>query len=79
MSCTHMQDIDSSIIIFIDSIPRFAITHILSDADKSWSGMRGRVDNSLLRASLPAISPENRQGALVCVCGPGPFTSTIIK
>ncbi|KAF4517744.1 hypothetical protein B566_EDAN002949 [Ephemera danica] len=58
---------------------RFQVVHVLSDADSQWSGLCGRVSRELLETmfeidtggSLANLQPSP---ALVCVCGPEPFT-----
>ena len=61
------------------SLFRFSATHILSNASEAWSGMKGRINETILKANLPVVNPENRYSALVCVCGPEPFTAAIGK
>lgn len=58
---------------------RFTVMHILSDAEKSWGGTRGRIGETLIRRNLPVVNPENSQEALVCICGPEPFTTAVTK
>jgi cytochrome-b5 reductase len=58
---------------------RFSVTHVLSNADKSWAGMRGRIGETVLRNNLPVVNGKNHQKALVCVCGPEQFTQGVVK
>lgn len=66
-------------IVFFPSCFSFSVTHTLSDADKCWGGLKGRIDKSLLRTNLPKVNPNKRQETLVCICGPEPFTNIITK
>uniref|UniRef100_A0A8C5ESK1 Cytochrome b5 reductase 4 n=1 Tax=Gouania willdenowi TaxID=441366 RepID=A0A8C5ESK1_GOUWI len=50
--------------------PRFQVEHVLSEPCGSWSGRRGRVDESMLK---DFITPEDSK-RYVCVCGPKAFT-----
>lgn len=49
------------------------VSHILSAADDSWSGNRGRITADFLKALLPPPSEH----LLICVCGPQPFTTGV--
>uniref|UniRef100_A0A8D3AND5 Cytochrome b5 reductase 4 n=1 Tax=Scophthalmus maximus TaxID=52904 RepID=A0A8D3AND5_SCOMX len=54
---------------------RFQVEHVLSDPCESWSGRKGRVDESMLRDFLNR--PEGSK-CYVCVCGPTAFTELTI-
>ncbi|CAD5123541.1 DgyrCDS11881 [Dimorphilus gyrociliatus] len=50
----------------------FNVINVLSQPSANWQGPTGRIRKEILENWLPAaISP-----ALVCVCGPSPFTET---
>ncbi|KAK3910947.1 Cytochrome b5 reductase 4 [Frankliniella fusca] len=53
---------------------RFTVSHVLSEADETWTGLRGRVDGELLRSQLPSRNPQDEPKAFVFVCGPTAFT-----
>lgn len=56
---------------------RFIFTNCLSEADDSWTGLRGRVTKDIVKSVLPDVSGTEK--LLICVCGPLPFTQTVIK
>lgn len=49
----------------------FQVDYVLSEAEDSWSGRRGRVDEDMLRDFL--LRPAGSR-CYVCVCGPAAFT-----
>lgn len=49
----------------------FQVDHVLSEPSESWSGRRGRVDQSMLADFL--LRPDGAR-CFVCVCGPTAFT-----
>ncbi|XP_034256976.1 cytochrome b5 reductase 4 [Thrips palmi] len=53
---------------------RFSVTHILSEPDDMWTGLRGRIDGELLKAHLPSRSPQEDPKFFTFVCGPTAFT-----
>lgn len=53
---------------------RFTVSHVLSEADESWTGLRGRMDGELLRSQLPSRNPQDDPKTFVFVCGPTAFT-----
>uniref|UniRef100_A0A8C5ET21 Cytochrome b5 reductase 4 n=1 Tax=Gouania willdenowi TaxID=441366 RepID=A0A8C5ET21_GOUWI len=55
--------------------PRFQVEHVLSEPCGSWSGRRGRVDESMLK---DFITPEDSK-RYVCVCGPKGFTNFSVR
>ncbi|XP_019854312.1 PREDICTED: cytochrome b5 reductase 4-like [Amphimedon queenslandica] len=57
----------------------FKVTHILSSPDKSWNGYKGRVTPEFLQSHLPAPSFLDKQQRLICVCGPQPFTTSVLS
>uniref|UniRef100_A0A2R5LCN6 Cytochrome b5 reductase 4 n=1 Tax=Ornithodoros turicata TaxID=34597 RepID=A0A2R5LCN6_9ACAR len=60
-----------------DSNDRLSIVNVLSGADDSWEGPRGRICIDLLQGFIPDDDPGD--SLLVCVCGPLPFTKTALK
>lgn len=50
---------------------RFETLHVLSEPSESWSGSSGRVNEALLRETVP--KPDGSK-CFVCVCGPDAFT-----
>lgn len=50
---------------------RFQVEYVLSDPCESWTGLKGRVDESMLKDFLN--KPEGSK-CYVCVCGPTAFT-----
>ncbi|XP_060905721.1 cytochrome b5 reductase 4 [Labrus mixtus] len=55
---------------------RFQVEYVLSEPSDSWTGRRGRVDDSLLKDFL--IRPESSK-VFVCVCGPTTFTELTLR
>ncbi|XP_052809804.1 cytochrome b5 reductase 4-like isoform X2 [Mya arenaria] len=55
---------------------RFTFTNCLSEADDSWTGLRGRITKKMVEQYLPPLSDNDHP--LICVCGPTPFTNTVI-
>ncbi|KAJ1522418.1 hypothetical protein ONE63_002705 [Megalurothrips usitatus] len=53
---------------------RFTVTHVLSEADETWAGMRGRVNGEMLSAHLPKRSPATDPKYFTFVCGPTAFS-----
>lgn len=56
---------------------RLTVVNVLSEADDSWDGPRGRVRKELLQDLIPSEEPKG--SLLVCVCGPLPFTKATVK
>ena len=56
----------------------FAVTHVLSNADYDWSGLRGRVRKEFMEQFLP-LEANSQGNLLVCACGPTPFTKEVIR
>ncbi|XP_072317214.1 cytochrome b5 reductase 4 [Eucyclogobius newberryi] len=54
---------------------RFQVEYVLSEPCESWSGARGRVNESLLRGS---VSKPDGSKRFACVCGPSAFTELTI-
>ncbi|XP_042346214.1 cytochrome b5 reductase 4 [Plectropomus leopardus] len=54
---------------------RFQVEYVLSDPCESWTGLKGRVDESMLKDFLNR--PEGSK-CYVCVCGPTAFTELTI-
>ncbi|XP_008277742.1 cytochrome b5 reductase 4 [Stegastes partitus] len=50
---------------------RFQVEYVLSEPSESWTGRKGRVDESMLNEFL--IRPDGSK-CYVCVCGPTAFT-----
>ncbi|XP_047217981.1 cytochrome b5 reductase 4 isoform X3 [Girardinichthys multiradiatus] len=50
---------------------RFQVEYVLSEPPGSWTGRKGRVDETMLREFL--IRPDGSR-CYVCVCGPSAFT-----
>ncbi|XP_014834347.1 PREDICTED: cytochrome b5 reductase 4-like [Poecilia mexicana] len=50
---------------------RFQVEYILSEPSASWTGRKGRVDETLLNDLL--LRPHGSK-CYVCVCGPSAFT-----
>lgn len=55
-----------------DSDPRFDVKHILSDADDSWSGAKGRITKAL-------VDEIAKESAFVFVCGPLVFNDLALE
>lgn len=53
---------------------RFTVSHILSEPDDIWTGLRGRIDGELLKAHLPSRPPQKDPKFFTFVCGPTAFT-----
>ncbi|CAN9514186.1 unnamed protein product [Ophioblennius macclurei] len=53
----------------------FQVEHVLSEPSESWSGRKGRVDESMLRDFL--VRPDGAR-SFVCVCGPDAFTQLTV-
>ena len=49
--------------------------HILSNADASWQGVRGRVNKELIQEHLP----KHNVGQRLYICGHIEFSQTVIK
>lgn len=56
--------------------PRGRILHTLSQPPRDWTGLRGRVDEVMLRKYVPRADDEK---ALVMVCGPEGFEKSMKK
>lgn len=54
---------------------RFQVEYVLSDPCESWSGRKGRVDESMLKDFL---SRPDGSKCYACVCGPTAFTELTI-
>ncbi|KAL7394134.1 hypothetical protein ABVT39_021208 [Epinephelus coioides] len=54
---------------------RFQVQYVLSDPCESWTGLKGRVDESMLKDFLKR--PDGSK-CYVCVCGPTAFTELTI-
>lgn len=54
---------------------RFQVEYVLSDPCESWTGLKGRVDESMLKDFLKR--PDGSK-CYVCVCGPTAFTELTI-
>ena len=72
--------------LLISKICRFETVHVLSEASESWDGLRGRVNESLIKTHLPAPPTDNststgspQKRTFVCVCGPTGFTTAMSK
>jgi cytochrome-b5 reductase len=55
----------------------FKVHHVLSQADSTWSGLRGRVSREHLDMFCPQYTAG--QKILYCVCGPAPYTELCIQ
>lgn len=55
----------------------FQVSHVLSEGSSSWTGLRGRIDKSLLEKLLPESSQQ--QTTYLCLCGPTEFTKLGIR
>ena len=53
----------------------FSVLHILSNADASWQGVRGRVNKELIQEHLPKYNVGQR----LYICGHIEFSQTVIK
>ncbi|XP_045197799.2 cytochrome b5 reductase 4-like isoform X2 [Mercenaria mercenaria] len=60
-----------------DSNIRFTYTNCLSEADEAWTGLRGRVNKEMMAEFIPSIGENDKM--LMCVCGPTPFTKSVIQ
>lgn len=56
---------------------RFSCMNCLSEADASWTGLQGRVTKQMVKDNIPALGQANK--LLICVCGPTPFTKSVIQ
>ena len=66
---------DDSFFYFVSiMIYRFSTIHVLSDADETWSGLRGRIDGEMLQSFLPTRRPQEEPKCFAFVCGPTAFT-----
>ncbi|XP_034553928.1 cytochrome b5 reductase 4 [Notolabrus celidotus] len=54
---------------------RFQVEYVLSEPSESWTGRRGRVDESML---TDVLSRPDGSKCYVCVCGPSAFTELTI-
>ncbi|KAM4735856.1 cytochrome b5 reductase 4 isoform 2-T2 [Anableps anableps] len=54
---------------------RFQVEYVLSEPSDSWTGRKGRVDETLLNEFL--IRPDGSR-CYVCVCGPSAFTAQTV-
>jgi len=54
---------------------RFSVSHVLSQepTESAWTGARGFIDESLIKANLPSPSDD----CLIFVCGPPPMYDTL--
>ncbi|ESO83431.1 hypothetical protein LOTGIDRAFT_133451 [Lottia gigantea] len=57
---------------------RFEVKYILSEADDSWTGLKGRIRKELVSDHLPKTVDSNTK-LLVCACGPIPFTKEVMR
>ncbi|XP_049587834.1 cytochrome b5 reductase 4 [Syngnathus scovelli] len=55
---------------------RFQVKHILSEPCESWTGKKGRVDDTIIKDVL--ARPEGSK-CYVCVCGPTLFTEQTVR
>ncbi|XP_072945227.1 cytochrome b5 reductase 4 isoform X2 [Epargyreus clarus] len=56
---------------------RLHTTHVLSNANSTWSGLRGRISNEILVEALGKMDLTVEVGThFVCLCGPTEFTHT---
>ncbi|XP_042890447.1 cytochrome b5 reductase 4-like isoform X3 [Penaeus japonicus] len=53
------------------------VTHVLSKAEDSWSGLRGHIRQDLLEDLLPKC--EDKHAVHLCVCGPTVFTKLALN
>ncbi|KAK3089389.1 hypothetical protein FSP39_003237 [Pinctada imbricata] len=56
---------------------RLSIEYVLSNADDSWTGRRGRIQGDLVRELTP--KPDLNDKLLICACGPTPFTNSALQ
>ncbi|KAM9851616.1 cytochrome b5 reductase 4 isoform 2-T2 [Aulostomus maculatus] len=54
---------------------RFQVEYVLSEPSDSWSGRKGRVEESMLKDFL--VRPDGSK-CYVCVCGPAAFTELTV-
>lgn len=55
----------------------FTSEYVLSEADDSWKGQRGRINKELLESHISA--PKDSSTLLICACGPTAFTETVSR
>ena len=55
---------------------RLKIWHILSDPEADWTGLSGRVNQSILDET---VKPLISSSSLICVCGPTEFTTETLR
>ncbi|KAF7650858.1 hypothetical protein LDENG_00119570 [Lucifuga dentata] len=55
---------------------QFQVEFVLSEPADSWTGRKGRVDQSLLRDFLSRLQGSK---CYVCVCGPTAFTELTVR
>ncbi|KAH3737328.1 hypothetical protein DPMN_043911 [Dreissena polymorpha] len=56
---------------------RFSYVNCLSEPHSDWSGLQGRVTKEMVQDFLPSTS--NTERMLKAVCGPSPFTKSVIQ
>ncbi|XP_052241631.1 cytochrome b5 reductase 4-like isoform X3 [Dreissena polymorpha] len=56
---------------------RFSYVNCLSEPHSDWSGLQGRVTKEMVQDFLPSTS--NTESMLIAVCGPSPFTKSVIQ
>lgn len=56
--------------------PRGTVLHTLSQPARDWTGLRGRIDEEMLRKYIPRVDDDK---ALVMVCGPEGFEKSMKK
>jgi len=54
-----------------------SVKYVLSEADDTWTGAKGRVRKELMEEYSPQI--QGTSDRLICACGPTPFTDTVIQ
>lgn len=60
-----------------DNSQRFTYVNCLSEADEKWTGLRGRVTKEMVSEFIPTVTQSDK--LLLCVCGPTPFTKSVIQ
>ncbi|XP_060588144.1 cytochrome b5 reductase 4-like isoform X2 [Ruditapes philippinarum] len=60
-----------------DLNPRFTFSNCLSEAAGAWTGLKGRVNKDMLAEFIPSVGENDK--ILICVCGPTPFTKSVIQ
>ncbi|XP_021195006.3 cytochrome b5 reductase 4 isoform X1 [Helicoverpa armigera] len=53
---------------------RLKVTHVLSDASTSWTGLKGRIRDEVLTETLGTIKCDDKCTHFACLCGPTEFT-----